>query len=80
MPTIVTVQIRRTVELICMLDRAAVEQLTKEQLIALVLSLQQRVTALEAKSGSGGPPPFVRAGVKRKQEKQERKKRAQSFA
>ncbi len=43
-------------------------------------ALQERVTAREAKSGSGGLPPFVRTGVKRKQEKQERKKRAQSFA
>lgn len=66
-----------------MLDRSVAEQLTKEQLIDLVLSLQQRVAALEdkleAKSGPGDPPPFVRASVRRKQQKQERKQRAQSF-
>jgi transposase len=63
---------------------------SREDLVALILEqrqtilhLQQRVAALEAKledkSSPGAPPPFVRANVKRKQEKQERKKRTQAF-
>jgi transposase len=62
-----------------MFDRTTLEALPQEQLIALVLSLQERVAALEAKPGAGGPPSFVRASVRRKQEKQERKKPSQSF-
>jgi transposase len=60
------------------------ECLTRQELISLILEqrqtitmLQQRILALENKSS--GPPPFVRANVRRKQEKQERKKRSQSF-
>ena len=66
-----------------MLDRSAMEQLTKEQLIDLVLSLQQQaLAALVAKLKVPAPAarPFVRASVRRQQEKQERKKRTQAFA
>ena len=66
-------------------DRSALEQLSQEQLIALVLALQQqveqlaaRVATLEKGQGPGGPPTFVRASVVRK-ERAQRQGRAQSF-
>ena len=65
-------------------------RLTREELVAMVLELrsanvqlQHRVAQLEEQLGQGagtGPGvPLIRASVKRKQDKQERKKRSQAF-
>ena len=65
------------------------EKLSKEDLIAIILELRERVSALEAeneelrcgKPGSGGAPEWVKPNRKerREQERAERKKRAGSF-
>lgn len=63
---------------ISVFDRSALEQLSKDELIDIILQLLKRVDALEKQLGKGDPPSFVRANRPERQKK-ERKKRNLHF-